>query len=56
MLVISNKELRMRSFERIERLADERVSCFHTYKDEAVIIPFKISSQKKELELDRVRL
>lgn len=57
MYIISNKELRMRSFERmIDRLSYEDETGFHSYRDRAVIIPFKLDSQKKEVEPNRVRL
>ncbi len=56
MVIISNKELRIRSFERIHRLIKKGNHPHCPFKDEAVIIPFKEYSAKKDAFLDKVWL
>ncbi len=56
MVIISNKELRIRSFDKLLRLKEAQGTGPYSYRSEAVIIPFKDYSSKRTVSLDRLRL
>lgn len=56
MVIITNKELRIRSFDRLLHLKEGQRADHYSYHGEAVIISFKDYSSRRTASLDRLRL